>query len=146
MGPQARNGQKNLSVCLVEYNPLAAHRLRQLLETDPRLRLTFQDDASRPKRVSKTLAPVFVLDRGTLPTPLSKFLRVLHVRFRDAKTLLLGAPVSNEELSRLSPTRSSLASSSSASRDSFPTTRWKTSSSKPSVQSPTAISGSHPKP
>lgn len=101
MRPQAHNGPKSLSVCLVEYNPLAAHRLRQLLETDPRLQLTFQDDAFKPKRVSKTLASVFVLDRGTLPTSLSKFLRVLHFRFRDAKTLLLGAPISSEELSRL---------------------------------------------
>lgn len=93
--------QEKLPVCLVEYNPLAARRLHQLLETDPALELLPYDDLFRSKRSPKLLAPVFVLDRGTLPMPLSKFLRVVRVRFRHAKTIILDDPMPRPELFRL---------------------------------------------
>jgi DNA-binding NarL/FixJ family response regulator len=89
-----------MPVCLVEYNPLAALYLRELLANDPSLRLYSHTEVldSQPPL---NPAPVFVLDRSTLPTALSKYLRAIRLRYPDAKTIALDDPLPTQELCRL---------------------------------------------
>lgn len=99
MPTQAETSRTTLTVCLVEYNPLAARQLSQVLDPDSTLRLLTPDavfNSRKPPPVA-----LFVLDRGTLPAPLSKFLRFVHFRFPDAKVIVLGEPCAPEELVRL---------------------------------------------
>lgn len=99
MSPQPDADRTPLLVCLVEYNPLAASHLRQTLDADPTLRLLLANQVFNTTK--KTPVSIFVLDRGTLPAPLSKFLRFVHFRFPDAKAIVLDEPCAHEELVRL---------------------------------------------
>lgn len=101
MGTAAEEARQKVPVCLVEYNPLAARQLHRILESDPAVRSLSQDDVLKSKRVAKSLVSVFVLDRGTLPAPLSKYLRFLRFRFPQAKVVVLDQPRGKEELVRL---------------------------------------------
>ena len=101
LGSAADGSPEKLSVCLVEYNPLAAHHLTQILAQDSGLQLSSHEDVFRAPRRAKGLVSVFVLDRGTLPTPLSKFLRFVRFRFREARILVLDQPQPPQELFRL---------------------------------------------
>lgn len=103
MGRQAGAGPAPLTVCLFEYNPLAARHLQQVLRCDPTLQLLAreQEDVLKSKRGAKVQAAVVVLDQGALPTTLSNFLRVVRVRFPEAKIIVVGEPQSRQELFRL---------------------------------------------
>ena len=97
----AANNTGKLSVCVVEYNPLAARHLELLLQRDPDLDLIPRDrllehPLSRPVPIA-----AFVVDQGSLPMPLNRFLRFLGVRFPKAKTLVVDDPVSDDDLCRL---------------------------------------------
>lgn len=95
------SGRKGISVCLVEYNPLAARYLEQLLAGDS-FQLLFHEEVFRSKRAAaRAPVSVFLLDRGSLPMPLSKFLRFVRLHTRDAKTLVLDDPQPQPELFRL---------------------------------------------
>src|SRR5207302_8275306 len=71
-----------------------------LLQRDPNIGILSEDSVlNGPARgVPK---PVFVIDASTLSDPLRNYLTVLGSRFPDAKTLLLGAEPSGDELRRL---------------------------------------------
>jgi len=97
----AANNTGKVSVCVVEYNPLAARHLELLLQRDPDLDLIPRDrllehPLSRPVPIA-----AFVVDQGSLPMPLNRFLRFLGVRFPKAKTLVVDDPVSDDDLCRL---------------------------------------------
>lgn len=104
--PGTRNQVRGLSpraalpVCLVAYNPLAAHQLRERLTSHPGVQLIPYEDVLRSKRAAKQVA-VFLLDRGSLPMPLSKFLRILRMRVPGARILVLDDPQPRPELLRL---------------------------------------------
>lgn len=86
---------------LAVYNPLAARYISQTLRSDPGIetvcaRSILGDNHSAPKAVS-----VFVLDRGTLPLSVPRYLRYVHSRCPDTPAILLDEPRSNEEVCRL---------------------------------------------
>ncbi|MFQ5694613.1 MAG: LuxR C-terminal-related transcriptional regulator [Terriglobia bacterium] len=101
MGRNSVHNATAIAVCVVEYNPLAARHLEQLLGLDDGLCLLPRDQVLTAKPDSKPAVGVFVVDAGTLPTPLSKYLRYLRFRFPDARFLILGDPEPEEELCRL---------------------------------------------
>lgn len=99
--PDAADNSAKLSVCVVEYHPLAARHLELILQRDPDLDLIPRDrllehPLSRPVHIA-----AFVVDQGSLPMPLNRFLRFLRVRFPKAKALVLDDRQSDEDLCRL---------------------------------------------
>ena len=90
-----------LAVCLVEYNPLAACFLEEVLRRDPALEISSRDRLLEHPDAPRRPLHVFVLDQGTLPTPLDKLLRFLRTRFPRAKIVLLNDPQPDDELCRL---------------------------------------------
>ena len=98
---QGKQGHTPLPVCLVEYNPLAARYLHRLLDGDAAFQLLSHSEVFEARRRSKLPVAVFLLDRATLPSPLSKFLRFLRVRFPEARILVLDHPQPPPELFRL---------------------------------------------
>jgi DNA-binding NarL/FixJ family response regulator len=100
MSDVAPNSDK-VSVCVVEYNPLAARHLELLLQRDPEIEFIPRDrllehPLSRPAPIN-----AFVVDQGALPMPLNRFLRFLGVRYPKAKTLVLDDALSDDDLCRL---------------------------------------------
>ncbi len=97
---QCRLKQK-VTVWIVEHNPLAADYLQQILAREPCLwLLPVQDFRLRSPRQARHAA-VFVIDRGTLPLPLSECLRCRRVRYVNPQTILLDEERSSEEICRL---------------------------------------------
>ena len=99
--PNAADSPTKLSVCVVEYNPLAARHLELLLQRDPEIELIPRDrllehPLSRPVPIS-----AFVVDQPSLPMPLNRFLRFLGVRFPKAKALVLDDQLTDDDLCRL---------------------------------------------
>ena len=100
MSGAADNSDK-LSVCVVEYHPLAARHIELLLQRDPGIDLVPSDrllehPLSRPVSIA-----AFVVDQGSLPMPLNRFLRFLGVRFPKAKALVLDDRQSDDDICRL---------------------------------------------
>ena len=95
------SAQPPTTVCVVEYNPLAAAQLRRLLTANGNLQLIPYDDIRNHRHVRPAPSPIFILDRPTLPVALSKYLRTLRVSFPDARTIVLDQPLPSEELCRL---------------------------------------------
>lgn len=93
--------QRLTTVCLVEYNPLAAAHLCRLLTSDPSLQVFTHNDILENSPSPDEPSPVFILDRQTLPTALSRYLRTVRLRFSDARILVLDDPLPSEELCRL---------------------------------------------
>jgi DNA-binding NarL/FixJ family response regulator len=87
-------------VAVAVYSPLAAKYVFQTLRSDPGIETVcaqiILDSHPDVQPVS-----VFVLDRGTLPFSLTKYLRHLRSRYPDTPALLIDEPRSNEELCRL---------------------------------------------
>jgi DNA-binding NarL/FixJ family response regulator len=96
-----RDAQAATVVCLVEHNPLAAAHLRQLLSSQNGLTVCTHEEMFQRRSTRREPAPIFVLDRTTLPTALSKYLRTLRLRFPDARIIVLDEPLPNQELCRL---------------------------------------------
>lgn len=101
MGKDSANGRREIGVCLIEYNSLAARELLRVLKTADQFAISCQNDLLGPHRLPKSLVSVFVLDRGTLADPLTKCLRYLLLRKPDAKTILLDEQFSPEDQIRL---------------------------------------------
>lgn len=97
MALDVRDAKEKVSVCLVDYNPLAASVLRRTLERDRSIRILPYEHLAL-KRMSESPASVFVLDKGALPAPLINFLRSLRFRFPEARTIILDDQRSCEEL------------------------------------------------
>lgn len=89
-----------LSVCVVEYNPLAARFLGQILASHA-LRIYTHNQVLDCPFGFEPEVEIFILDRSTLPEPLSRFLRSLRVRFPEARTVVLDHNLPAEELQRL---------------------------------------------
>ena len=101
MQKESANGRRKIVVYLIEYNSLAARQLLRILKTANQLNILSQSDLFGPQGLPKGLVSVFVLDRGTLPDPLSKCLRCIFLRKPDAKTILLDERFSPEDQIRL---------------------------------------------
>ncbi len=93
------NGTKPL-VYLVAPHPLAAEYLRVALRNKSRLRVVSQEelllDAANGRQ-----DPVFLLDKGSLPSPIAKFLGGLRLRLRYMKIIVLDRDCPAEEQFRL---------------------------------------------
>lgn len=96
-----RSAQAPTTVCVVEYNPLAAAQLHRLLTANGNLQLIPYEDIRNHRHGRRTPPPIFILDRPTLPVALSRYLRTLRVSFPDARTIILDQPRPSEELCRL---------------------------------------------
>jgi DNA-binding NarL/FixJ family response regulator len=96
-----RSAQAPTTVCVVEYNPLAAAQLNRLLAANGDLQLVPYDDILNHRDGGRAPLPIFILDRPTLPVALSRYLRTLRVSFPDARTIVLDQPLPGEELCRL---------------------------------------------
>jgi len=96
-----RDAQTAPAVCVIEHNPLAAAHLHRLLDGNSSLELLSYEEAVNHRRGRRTPAPIFILDRPTLPSALSKYLRTLRVNFPDARTIVIDEPLPSEELCRL---------------------------------------------
>lgn len=87
------------SICLVEHNPLAAERLRQVLAEEPSIRVFSPEEVLGnhypPKRKDVS---VFVIDRGALPESLSKYLRFLRFHLPEVKPIVLDSSRPHDEL------------------------------------------------
>lgn len=95
-------GQKErVLICLVEHNSLAARFLRQLLDVDPASEVVPADDVLSCPCGRDEEASVFILDRGTVHTPFSKVLHLIHFKHPQAKTIILDEQIPPEELFRL---------------------------------------------
>ena len=92
---------ETISVCVVEYNPLAACKLTQTLKSCRSIRILPRDYIDTPLEEIKELVAVFVLDSGTLRVPLSRFLRSLRVKFSAARTIIVDEDRPKDEISRL---------------------------------------------
>lgn len=97
MSVGARCRQK-VSICLVEHNPLAAQRLRQVLEADAALGVLSPQEVLGECDVLRPDVSIFVIDRGTLPDPLSRYLRSLRFHFPEVKPIVLDFPQSDGDL------------------------------------------------
>lgn len=82
--------RQKVPICLVEHNPLAADRLRQVLAEEPSIRVFSPEevlgDHQPPKKKDVS---VFVIDRGALPESLSKYLRFLRFHLSELKPIVL---------------------------------------------------------
>jgi len=87
-----------ISVGLLASNPLATEQLRSLLKNDAALRV--QEGGETPCRTSaaRPAPSVVVIDRGSLPQPLSGYLCALRLRYPSARTLVLDQPQPLSEL------------------------------------------------
>ena len=103
MRKKVRAGQQKVAVCLVEHNPLAARQLKNTLERDSKIRTFSLDDILKNQSNVNTNISIFVLDKGTIPSPLSKILFFLRSRFKDAKIIIIDKQISDSELCKLLP-------------------------------------------
>ncbi|MCI0658227.1 MAG: response regulator transcription factor [Acidobacteria bacterium] len=99
--PGPVENQGTLSVCVVEYHPLAARHLELLLQRDPELELIPRDRLLEHPLTRPATIAAFVVDQGSLPMPLNRFLRFLGVRFPKARALVLDDALSDDDLCRL---------------------------------------------
>ena len=98
---EVSRGEKKLRVCVIDYNPLAACVLRRTLENDGAIELISDDVIVGRRTAASVRVPVFVLDKGTLPTPISKCLRYLRCKFPEPRTVIVDYKRSDEELVQL---------------------------------------------
>lgn len=96
-----RGDPERVTVCLVENHLLAARSLLEKLGHESRLHLLSEEDLLSDAAELKRVPVVFVIDQGTLPLPLSEYLRRLRMAFPQGKYIVLDKKVSEEELLRL---------------------------------------------
>lgn len=87
-----------IAVCLVERSPLAASQLLQILETDQTLEVHIRSELIANGHPD---IDVFVIDRGTLNSPLSVLLTKIEIENPEAKLVIIDEPISKEELCTL---------------------------------------------
>jgi DNA-binding NarL/FixJ family response regulator len=90
-----------ISVCVVEYNPLAACKLTQALQACRSIRILPDKYVLASPEMIKEGVSVFVLNSGTFRASLSSVLRSLKLRFPNAKTIVVDEERSREEICRL---------------------------------------------
>jgi DNA-binding NarL/FixJ family response regulator len=90
-----------IAVCLVEHHRLARCYLHDILERDSSFQVFSEEAVLGRSAAEDIVAPIFVIDVGTLGASLVSLLTILRSRFREAKTLLLDEELSSYELRRL---------------------------------------------
>ncbi len=98
---RAQDRKGRTSVCLVGSNVLASCYLRKILERDRSFEVFSEDGVPASHAASAILAPIFVIDVGTLTSPLVAFMTILRSRVPDAKSLVLWDELSRDDLRRL---------------------------------------------
>jgi DNA-binding NarL/FixJ family response regulator len=88
-------------VCLVEPHPLAARYLVALLRRNPALEVIVSGIDLPGDAVLQSKPSACIIDGAALPFPLAAFLRTLRMAFGDAKLLVIGSAISDDDLCRL---------------------------------------------
>jgi DNA-binding NarL/FixJ family response regulator len=97
-GRKGRHEKTAIPVGIVEEHPLAAQRLREILQASGRVRTFSLNRAGARDTGPSERASIVIVDRDTLPEPLGERLRSLRLEFPRAKTLLLARTISSEDL------------------------------------------------
>lgn len=97
----SQHRKRQISVCLVERNPLAARYLREVLECDPNIRVLSEYSILSNPHAFRARSPVFTVDVDTLRDPLVTYLAVLRSLFPYVRTLVVGNSLSAEGVCRL---------------------------------------------
>jgi len=97
----SRSRRSKPLVFLVEPHILVADYLRRVLNPRHRVRLIAEGELFLDVGSPGHAEPVFVLDKGTLPLPIFRYLESLRSRFRQPKTIVLDDHCSPEEQFRL---------------------------------------------
>jgi DNA-binding NarL/FixJ family response regulator len=97
----AQHRRSRIAVCLVERNRLAACYLHDILERDSGNQVFSEEAVLGRSAADEIVAPIFVIDVGTLGGSLVSVLTILRSHSREAKTLLLDEELSSYELRRL---------------------------------------------
>jgi DNA-binding NarL/FixJ family response regulator len=84
----------------VADHPLAARFLRRVLECETDLEVINGVEDFAGHRV-RQMAPILIIDTFALPPPLAQYLRAVSSAFKDPRILVIGKPVSDDELCRL---------------------------------------------
>lgn len=95
--PQRLGARERVHVCLIEHNRLAACHLCQILKADPPLTILSESEILGGQDTQTKPVSVFLLDRGTLRSPITKYLRLFVLHRPRAKTLVLDESLSWEE-------------------------------------------------
>lgn len=101
MSKDKRKNRNQVTVCLVEHHLLSAYYLVEKLKREPGFHLLGHEELPRNAAKLKGTPVIFVIDHGTLPMPLSEYLRGLRVSFPQGRYIVLDKEVSEEELLRL---------------------------------------------
>lgn len=92
------HSRQKVSICLVEHNPLAAERLLQVLEADAAIHVFSCQEVLGERAALRKDVSIFVIDQGTLPDPLSKYLRFVRFHLPELKPIVLDVPQPPGEL------------------------------------------------
>lgn len=89
--------RRSVDVCLVACE-LARRHLRIILQDEPQVRLSSEQELLRKHDASGTQAPIFIIDMDRRSSSLSEYLRSLRSVIPEARAILLGGELSTEEL------------------------------------------------
>jgi DNA-binding NarL/FixJ family response regulator len=101
MSSAAAKGRTKLLVYLVEPHPLAAQSLRLVLGEKNRVRLITESEILLNSDLQGTPNTVVVVDKGTLTTPIYRFVEALKSRLREFRAIVLDHAFMPEEQFRL---------------------------------------------
>ena len=96
MCPSPLNRVKPL-VFLVEPHPLAVESLRSTLREKNRVRIVSEDKVFLDEGLPALVDPVFIVDKGTAPSPFAKYLDHLRLRLHRPKIIILDRDCLPEE-------------------------------------------------
>lgn len=99
----ARTANRKLSidVVLLEQNPLAERYLKGLLRATHNIKIIGGQRPNARKMNAPYEPSILIIDAGSLPAPLGRYLRFVRTGFPKGALLMLGKPLSSEDLCRL---------------------------------------------
>ena len=93
--------RQKIVVYLVENHPIAARCIQTVLERNPGLEVILSTDTMASDTLLQKRPSIFIIDAPALPLPLAPYLRMLRSLFKDPQILIIGKPISDDELCRL---------------------------------------------